>query len=144
MFHSKLTPVDRIRASWAMAAQDPEHLADVFYSTLFELDDTTRPLFEGNMKVQGKKLANTLSYIVDHVDNTDVLVPAAELLAIRHVQYGVIHEQYASVGAALIATFKKVLGDSFSPEDEEAWAGAYGTLSGVMIAAAYPNREGSE
>ena len=54
MFQSKLTPVDRIRASWAMAAQDPEHLADVFYSTLFELDDTTRPLFEGNMKVQGK------------------------------------------------------------------------------------------
>lgn len=138
MFHSKLTAADRIRATWSIAAQDPDHLASVFYAKLFEIDETTRPLFTGDLSAQGQKLAMTLDYIVKHVDDTEVLIPAAEALARRHVNYGVIHEQYASVGAALIDTFKTVLGDSFSKEDEAAWGEAYVTLSSVMINAAYP------
>ena len=138
MFHSKLTVGDRIRATWSIAARDPDHLAAVFYDRLFEIDETTRPLFSGDLAEQGQKLAATLAYIVDHADDAEVLVPAAEELARRHLNYGVIYEQYASVGGALIYALKTVLGQSFSQKDEAAWCETYATLSAVMIKAAYP------
>jgi hemoglobin-like flavoprotein len=58
-------------------------------------------------------------------------------LAKRHVAYGVAPEHYEVVGAALLWTLEKGLGDGFTPEVGAAWAAAYGALSEMMIAAAY-------
>ena len=41
------------------------------------------------------------------------------------------------VGAALLWTLEKGLGDGWTPEVEDAWGTAYGTLSGYMISEAY-------
>lgn len=126
-----------IRGTWAMAAADPGRTAHVFYANLFRNDSSTKPLFVGDMELQGRKLTQTLNFIVDHLDELDVLVPAAEDLARRHVSYNVAEAQYASVGAALIATFHQLLGPVFTAEHEAAWAEAYTVLSDVMIKAAY-------
>lgn len=131
--------VERIRASWAIAASDADTTARVFYAKLFRLDPSTKPLFVGDLSLQGRKLTQTLTFIVDNLEDADVLYPAAIDLAQRHVAYGVQAEQYASVGAALIATFKQLLGPMFSAEDEAAWLVAYQGLSGAMIGAAYPD-----
>lgn len=130
--------VERIRASWALAAADADATARVFYAKLFRLDPTTKPLFVGDLTLQGRKLTQTLTFIVDNLEDADVLYPAAIDLAQRHVAYGVQADQYASVGMALIGTFKQLLGPSFTLEDETAWATAYQGLSDAMIAAAYP------
>ncbi|MEM6480704.1 MAG: globin domain-containing protein [Pseudomonadota bacterium] len=127
----------RVRATWALAVADKDRTARVFYSNLFRLDGTTKPLFQGDMELQGRKLMQTLSFIVDHLEDMDVLVPAARDLAINHVGYGVTADQYGSVGTALIETLRQLLGSSFSREDERAWADTYGTLADVMIGAAY-------
>lgn len=129
---------ERIRATWVLAVTDRERTARVFYANLFRLDATTKPLFVGDLELQGRKLVQTLSFIVDHLEDLDVLVPAARDLAINHVGYGVTAEQYASVGTALIETLRQLLGSSFSPEDEKAWVDTYETLADVMIRAAYP------
>ena len=71
-------------------------------------------------------------------------VPVAQQLAVRHVDYGVKAEDYESVGASLIRTLEKGLGDGFTPEVKDAWVGAYTVLSGVMIDAAYPAPETAE
>lgn len=110
----------------------------VFYSNLFRIDPTTKPLFVGDLTLQGRKLTQTLSFIVDHIDDEDVLMPAAVDLALRHVGYGVEPEHYASVGAALIETFRQLLGPAFSEEDAAAWVEAYTALSTAMVDAAYP------
>ena len=41
------------------------------------------------------------------------------------------------VGAALLWTLEKGLGDGWTPQVAEAWTAAYGTLSGYMISEAY-------
>jgi hemoglobin-like flavoprotein len=41
---------------------------------------------------------------------------------------------------ALLWTLEKGLGADFTPPVKAAWAEAYKTLSGVMIAAAYPQK----
>lgn len=132
------TDHDRIRRTWAKAVSISEEMSTVFYGNLFRLDPTTKPLFVGDLRLQGRKLVQTLGFIVDHLDQPETLLPAAEALAVRHVDYGVVAGQYASVGAALIKTLAQMLGDDFSKEDENAWAEVYGGLSDAMIKAAYP------
>ncbi|MGR3513182.1 MAG: globin domain-containing protein [Paracoccaceae bacterium] len=132
------TDNDRIRRTWAQAVSISEEMSRVFYGNLFRLDPTTKPLFVGDLRLQGRKLVHTLGFIVDHLEDPETLVPAAEALAMRHVDYGVVAKQYASVGAALIKTLKQLLGDDFSKEDEIAWASVYGGLSVAMIKVAYP------
>ncbi len=131
--------IDRIRTSWSLAAADPRRTAQVFYSNLFRLDPTTKPLFVGDLTLQGRKLTQTLTFIVDNIDDEETLIPAAVDLARRHIGYGVEPEQYDSVGAALIETLRQLLGPAFSEEDAAAWADAYSALSRAMVDAAYPD-----
>ena len=62
----------------------------------------------------------------------------AEALAVKHVDYGVKAADYDSVGASLLRTLEKGLGEAWTPETKDAWVAAYTTLAGVMTAAAYP------
>ncbi|WP_179379070.1 globin domain-containing protein [Jannaschia marina] len=128
----------RVRRSWAQIAGDPDAAARLFYAKLFRIDPSTKPLFVGDPVLQGRKLMQTLSFVVDHLDDEGRLMPAARDLAVRHVGYGVVAEQYASVGAALIETLARLIGPDFSTEDRAAWAETYRALSDAMIAAAYP------
>lgn len=107
------------------------------YSNLFRLDPSTRSLFRSDLKQQGQKLVQTLGFIVDHLDVPNTLVPAAKELAVRHVDYGVVADHYASVGTALVKTLEQLLGREFSDEDQRAWIEVYGTLSSIMIKTAH-------
>ncbi|MEJ6391914.1 globin domain-containing protein [Gymnodinialimonas sp. 2305UL16-5] len=126
-----------MRSTWALAAAEPDRTARAFYANLFRIDASTKPLFVGDMELQGRKLTHTLGFIVDHLDDPQALLPAAVDLAQRHVGYGVTAAQYASVGAALIETFQQLLGPEFSAADETAWRQIYQGLSDAMVKAAY-------
>lgn len=128
-----------IRSSWALAAADPDRTSQTFYSNLFRLDPTTKPLFVGDLQLQGEKLMQTLGFVVDHLEDPDVLMPAAVDLAQRHIGYGVNAKQYASVGAALIQTLEQLLGPKFTQNHRDAWTQTYGGLSKAMTDAAYPD-----
>ena len=112
--------IERIRQTWALAAADADRTTMTFYTNLFRIDPSTKPLFKGDLTQQARKLAQTLGFIVDHLDDLDTLVPAAQDLAVRHVNYNVTEAHYASVGAALIATFQQLLGGRFSEADAQA------------------------
>jgi len=127
-----------VRESFAKVAPIAETAAGLFYGRLFETTPAVKPLFRGDMTEQGRKLMATLAVVVKGLDNLPAIVPVAEALARRHVDYGVLPEHYASVGAALLWTLGQGLGEAFTPEVEAAWTQAYTTLSGVMVAAAYP------
>lgn len=127
--------MDRVRAGWALAAPLQDQVARSFYANLFRIDPETQAMFKGDMKVQGRKLTNTLGFIIDHLDEEDVLMPAARELAIRHVNYGVVAAQYGAVGQALLQTLTDMLGADFTAADHAAWASVYGTLTREMLAA---------
>ncbi|MFZ2004552.1 MAG: globin family protein [Stellaceae bacterium] len=135
-----MTPqqVALVQASFAKVAPIAEQAAALFYGRLFETAPETRTLFHGDMGVQGQKLMGAITTVVTNLSNLGAVVPVAQELAKRHVGYGVRAEHYAPVGAALLWTLGQGLGPDFTPEVSAAWAEAYGALSGVMIAAAYP------
>jgi nitric oxide dioxygenase len=129
--------IERVRTSWSLAAAIPGRTAQIFYANLFRMDPSTKPLFAGDLDRQGRKLTQTLTFIVDNIEDPGKLHPAAIDLARRHVDYGVTRDQYASVGLALIETLRQVLGPAFSDDDAEAWSTIYNDLASIMVAATY-------
>jgi nitric oxide dioxygenase len=131
--------IDLVQSSFAKVAPIAPAAAKLFYGRLFEIAPQVKSLFKNDMDEQGRKLMMTLGVVVNGLKRLDGIVPVAQKLAIRHVEFGVKAEDYAPVGAALLWTLGQGLGADFTPKVEAAWTSAYATLSGVMIAAAYPN-----
>lgn len=132
-----MTPqqVELVKNSWIQVMPFADTAADLFYAKLFELDDSLRGLFPTDLSEQKKKLMATLGRVVASLDNLPAVVPAVQALGKKHVGYGVKPEHYATVGSALLATLAAGLGPAFTPEVQDAWIVAYGTLSGAMIEA---------
>ncbi|HWE75745.1 MAG TPA: globin family protein [Stellaceae bacterium] len=134
-----MTPeqISLVQTSFAKVLPIADQAAALFYDRLFEVAPEVKPLFRGDMKVQGAKLMAAIRMVVAGLDRLDTIVPVAQDLAKRHVAYGVESAHYQIVGTALLWTLSNGLGDAFTPETEAAWTAAYGALSEVMIAAAY-------
>ncbi len=134
-----------VQDSFAKVVPIKDTAAGIFYADLFETAPQVRPYFENvDMSDQGSKLMATLGVVVNGLRDLDKIVPVAQKLAVGHVDYGVKAEDYDAVGASLLRTLEKGLGDEFTPEVKEAWTGAYTTLSGVMKDAAYPAAPANE
>ena len=134
-----MTPeqVKAVQDSFDKVKPIAEQAAALFYGRLFEIAPEVKPLFRGDMAEQGRKLMATLATVVNSLDNLEAVLPAASALAKRHVEYGVKAADYAPVGAALLWTLEKGLGDLWTPELAAAWGEAYKVLSEFMIAEAY-------
>lgn len=127
-----------IQDSFAKVVPIKDAAARIFYADLFETAPEVKPYFtDADMSAQGTKLMTTLGVVVSGLRDLDKIMPVAADLAVRHVKYGVKAEDYEKVGASLIRTLEKGLGQDFDEATHEAWVGAYGNLSGAMIGAAY-------
>lgn len=141
-----MTPaqISRVQASFAEVAPISEQAAGLFYDRLFDIAPQVRAMFPDDMTEQRKKLMATLAYVVGGLSTLDTVLPAASQLARKHVGYGVTAEHYPIVGAALLWTLEKGLGGGWTPDVADAWAAAYGTLSGYMISEAYGSAQAAE
>src|ERR1700737_2624693 len=119
-----MTPkqVALVQDSFAKVALTSEAAAVLFYDRLFDIAPQMMAMLAGVVKGLG---------------NLEQVLPAAGALAKRHVGYGAKAEHYPVVGAALLWTLEKGLGDGWTPEVADAWGTVYGTLSGYMISEAY-------
>jgi hemoglobin-like flavoprotein len=134
-----MTPdqIQLVQQSFSKVAPIADQAAVLFYDRLFEVAPQVKSMFPADLTEQRKKLMGTLAVVVNGLGNLQSVLPAASALANRHVAYGAKPEHYPVVGAALLWTLEKGLGDGWTPEVAEAWTTAYGTLSGFMIAEAY-------
>jgi hemoglobin-like flavoprotein len=134
-----MTPhqVALVQQSFAQVEPIAPQAAALFYGRLFEIAPEVKPLFRGDMSVQGDKLMKALAAVVAGLEQLDRVVPVAQDLARRHLRYGVKREHYAVVGTALLWTLEQGLGPAFTPDVSAAWVEAYGAVSAAMIAAAY-------
>ena len=125
-----------VRSSFAEVSPIADSAAKLFYSRLFELDPSLRPLFRNSLDAQGSKLMNMIAGAVCLLDQPEKLMPVVRNLGRRHTGYGVEDRHYETVGAALLWTLEKGLGAAFTPEVENAWIAVYGVLADNMKMAA--------
>ena len=135
-----MTPdqVKLVQDSFAKVAPISETAAVLFYDRLFGIAPQVKAMFPADMTEQRRKLMMMLAAVVKGLGDLTSILPAASALATRHVSYGAKAEHYPVVGAALLWTLEKGLGDGWTPDVAAAWTTAYGTLSGYMISEAYP------
>ncbi len=133
-----------VQDSFAKVAPIADQAAVIFYDRLFEIAPQVRPMFKGDMAEQCRKLMAMLGTVVAGLSKLDTILPAASTLAKRHVAYGALPAHYPVVGAALLWTLEKGLGESWTPEVAGAWGEAYGTLSGYMMSEAYGQASAAE
>jgi len=136
--------VQLVQQSFSKVAPIADQAAVLFYDRLFETAPQVKAMFPADMTEQRKKLIAMLAAVVNGLANLESILPAASALAKRHVTYGARAEHYPVVGAALLWTLEKGLGDGWTPEVAEAWTAAYGTLSGFMISEAYGRPQAAE
>lgn len=133
-----MTPeaVKLVQDSFEKVAPIADTAADIFYDRLFEIAPEVRAMFPADMKDQKIKLMQTLTVAVKSLHKVETIVPVVQDLGVRHIGYGVRPEHYDTVGAALLYTLEKGLGDDFTPEVKDAWTETYMLVAGVMKDAA--------
>lgn len=129
-----MTPrqINLVRNTFDMVVPIADLMAALFYGRLFELEPTTRPMFHGDLPLQGNKLMMTLAMVVQGLDNMEPILPTVHQLGHQHTSYGVRPDHYDLVGEALMWTLDHGLGEAFTPETEEAWMAAYNVMAEAM------------
>lgn len=140
----KPAQVELVQKTFGDVAPISEQAAALFYGRLFEIAPEVKPMFKNDITEQGRKLMSTLAIVVRGLSDLPSILPAASNLAKKHVGYGVKAAHYEPVGAALLWTLEKGLGDKWTPDVASAWTEAYVTLSSYMISEAYGKAEAAE
>jgi hemoglobin-like flavoprotein len=113
-----VTSERRRLAQQAFATIQPfaSELGMLFYSRLFELDPALRGLFKHDLANQAHSLMTMLQLAIEGLDAPEQFTHALHNLGVRHLDYGVQPEQYATMSAALLWTLEAALGPAFTPE----------------------------
>jgi hemoglobin-like flavoprotein len=123
-----------LESSFRALALRADELATRFYDRLFSEHPELRTLFPDDMTRQKESLIATLVVIVQSLRKPDALRQTVHDLAIRHIDYGVVPEQYPVVGTTLVATLAELSGDTWNHELEEAWTLAYAAIQSMVYA----------
>src|ERR1700759_2929035 len=110
-----------VQQSFSKVAPISEAAAVLFCDRLFDVALSVRAMFPEDMTEQRKKLMGMLAAVVSDLSNLETILPAASALAKRHVAYGAKAEHYPVVGATLLWTLEKGLGEAWTPEVAGAW-----------------------
>lgn len=125
--------IELVRTTWEPVSQDPAGAAAIFYGRLFEAAPSVKPLFTGDIKIQGEKLMKMIGVAVQNMHKVETIVPALESLGAQHLDFGAEPEHYPVVGEVLLGTLATALGDAFTDEVKAAWAKTYGAVAAVML-----------
>jgi len=128
--------VELVRDSLVHVRPIADHIAESFYSHMFEIAPQLRKLFTGNMKTQGTMLMTSLELAVSSLDDMESILSSVQALGERHVSYGVKKAYYPYAKESFLWALEKHLKDEFTPTLKRAWSEAFDTLIEVMSNAA--------
>lgn len=129
-----------VRLSFVKVMDIKDAAGRLFYDRLFTIAPDLRPMFKGDIDAQARKLMDTLAVAIGSLKDSVALTSMLEQLGQRHARYGVKDEHYGQVGAALLWTLDKGLGEDFTPEVKAAWTALFAAVSTIMITAASRDR----
>lgn len=118
-----MTPEQKqlIRESFPAIREMAGPVSLLFYGRLFALEPALRPMFRQDIELQGRKLMDMLTAVVDNLDHFEGLAPTLRALGQKHAGYGVRPEHYQTVARALMWALGQALDTQFYPELRTAW-----------------------
>ncbi|MEM9266489.1 MAG: globin family protein [Cyanobacteria bacterium P01_F01_bin.13] len=126
--------VELLEQSFELVKPKADEFVGSFYNNLFTDYPAAKPLFEhSDMAKQQQMLKGALVMVIENLRKPDVLSDALKGLGARHVKYGALPEHYPLVGNSLLKTLEQYAGAAWTVELKEAWAGAYGAITELML-----------
>ncbi|MEO1591000.1 MAG: globin domain-containing protein [Cyanobacteria bacterium J06632_22] len=133
--------VKLLEDSFALVAPQADALVATFYDNLFTDYPAAKPLFEhSDMAKQGQMLKGALVMVVENLRKPEALSKALKGLGARHVKYGALPEHYPLVGNSLLKTLEQYAGSAWTADVKDAWVGAYGAITELMLEGADYNK----
>jgi hemoglobin-like flavoprotein len=123
-----------VRDSIDLLREDAEPFALLFYGRLFELDPDSRRLFHNDLALQGRKVMDMLTSVVESLDDFQPLRARLAELGRKHTEYGVRPEQYDTLSTALLWSIGQALGANFDTPTRDAWRLAINAICAAMKA----------
>lgn len=125
---------DVLEQSFAMLCDRKTEFTHCFYSTLFSDYPQVKPLFSNtSMEEQAKKLFASLTFVVNNLQQHQILTATLKELGKRHMNYGVLPEHYPMVVSTLLKTMAATLQDQWTPDCAAAWMEAYTAIANLML-----------
>lgn len=119
------------------APEDTQTLAGLFYTRLFTVAPSVRPLFSNKLSLQEAKFTQMLESLLSSLDRLDNLVPVLWQSGRDHKLYGAEDAHYAVVGEVLLWALEQKLGsECLTEEVQVAWKEFYGLVALIMQEAA--------
>ena len=120
------------------SGRSPTAAADMFYGRLFEIAPEVRPLFQGDMAEQGRKLMATLAVVVGSLHSLPTILPAVERAG-EEARRATASKPTITRRSARRCCGRWSAGSApaWTPQVAAAWTEAYTTLSDFMIGEAY-------
>nr|WP_064570271.1 globin domain-containing protein [Gordonia sp. LAM0048] len=104
-----------------------------FYEVLFERYPTVRAMFDGDTRVQARRLRSAIVSVVDHVDDAEWLTTTLHALGRQHARFGVTRPMYCAFAECMIAAMSEIGGDAWTPAMTQAWDRALGAIATIML-----------
>jgi hemoglobin-like flavoprotein len=126
-----MTPcqTELVRTTFRSVLPIGDQAAALFFVRLFELHPALRPLFQGEIGAQGRKLIDWIGHVVLQLDRPEEVVHTFRAGHARELAVRLRDEDYDAIALALRWTLRQVLGAAFSPPVEAAWVAAHRLLS---------------
>jgi hemoglobin-like flavoprotein len=125
--------INIIKESAELITANDLAITSKMYEILFYKYPHLEMLFENAPDNQFMKLAEALSLYAVNIDKIEKLIPALELIAIKHVEVNIRPGHYSMVGMALIEAIEEVLGKMAPIGFIDAWREVYKYVSDILI-----------
>jgi hemoglobin-like flavoprotein len=125
-----------VRGSVDSLREDAEPFALLFYGKLFELDPGSRRLFHNDLALQGRKVIDMLTSVVESLDDFQPMRARLAELGRKHSEIGVRQEQYDTLTVALLWAIGQALGPDYDVPTRDAWHLAINGICAAMKAGA--------
>ena len=113
--------------------QQQERFTDGLYQRLFAMAPSTRALFRGELKTQGRMLAHMLQFLIYAMSRPESMALGLRDLGQRHAKLGVAAEHYPHFRRAFLEAAHEALGEKHTPQVEASWAAIVDGIIDAML-----------
>lgn len=85
------------------------------------------------MSSQAWKLIDTITFVIDQIENDEKIMPEIKKIGLSHKEYNVKPEHYSIALDAFNWAWENVLGDEYTSEMKQVWSKFYNGIASLMI-----------